>query len=124
MYVYLKLKNIKQYPNGHMRKKDVVLTSMRRDDVASTLIRCHFATICPLGYNNNLTLVIYELFLVFMKYQHSAPVVLGYTCTSFEANRHFFIQDSSIIFMSMLMHNTGVLTGEMYIIIPMLAPEI
>ena len=30
-------------------KNDVVLTLMRRDDVASTLIRRHFRTKCPLG---------------------------------------------------------------------------
>ena len=30
-------------------KNDVVLTLMRRDDVASTLIRHHFRTKCPLG---------------------------------------------------------------------------
>ena len=30
-------------------ENDVVLTSMRRDDVASTLIRRHFLTKCPLG---------------------------------------------------------------------------
>ena len=31
-------------------ENDVVLTSMRRDYVASTLIRRHFDTKCPLGY--------------------------------------------------------------------------
>ena len=31
------------------RQNDVVLTSMRRDDVASTLIRRHFYVMCPLG---------------------------------------------------------------------------
>ena len=28
---------------------DDVLTLMRLDDVASTSIRCHFGTMCPLG---------------------------------------------------------------------------
>ena len=37
------------YPAGIWCKNDVVLTSMRRDDVASTLIRRHFRTKCPLG---------------------------------------------------------------------------
>ena len=37
------------YPAGIWCQNDVVLTSMRRDDVASTLIRCHFGTKCPLG---------------------------------------------------------------------------
>ena len=32
-------------------ENDVVLTSMRRDHVASTLIQRHFGTKCPLGYN-------------------------------------------------------------------------
>ena len=32
--------------------RDVVLTSMRRDDVASTSIRRHFCTICPRGYTS------------------------------------------------------------------------
>ena len=34
---------------GHKTENDVVLTSMRRDDVASTFIRRHFGTKCPLG---------------------------------------------------------------------------
>ena len=34
---------------GTWHKNDVVWTSMRQDDVASTLIWCHFGTICPLG---------------------------------------------------------------------------
>ena len=36
-------------PAGIWCENDVVLTSMRRDDVASTLIRCHFRTKCLLG---------------------------------------------------------------------------
>ena len=36
-------------PAGLWCQKDVVLTSMRRDDVASTLIRRHFGTKCSLG---------------------------------------------------------------------------
>ena len=36
-------------------KTDVVLTSMRRDYVASTSIRRHFGTKCPLGYGAKLT---------------------------------------------------------------------
>ena len=32
----------KQYPAGTWRKNDVVLTSVRRDDVASTLMRRDF----------------------------------------------------------------------------------
>ena len=36
-------------PVGIWCKNDVVLTSMRRDYVASTLIRRHFGTKCPLG---------------------------------------------------------------------------
>ena len=36
-------------PAGTRRKNDVVLTSMRRDDVASTSIQRHFVTKCPLG---------------------------------------------------------------------------
>ena len=37
-------------PAGIWCKNDVVLTSMRRDDVASTSIQRHFDTKCPLGY--------------------------------------------------------------------------
>ena len=40
---------ITDLPSRHFVPKDVVLTSMRRDDVASTLIRRHFGTKCPLG---------------------------------------------------------------------------
>ena len=36
-------------PAGIWCQNDVELTSMRRDDVASTLIRRHFGTKCPLG---------------------------------------------------------------------------
>ena len=36
-------------PAGIWCENDVVLTSMRRDYVASTLIRRHFRTKCPLG---------------------------------------------------------------------------
>ena len=39
-------------PMGTLRKNDVVLTSMRREDVASMSIRRHFGTICPLGTFN------------------------------------------------------------------------
>ena len=39
------------YPAGIWYENDVVLTSMRRDYVASTLIRRHFDTKCPLGIN-------------------------------------------------------------------------
>ena len=37
------------YSAGTWRKNDVVLTSMRRDYVASTSIRRHFGTKSPLG---------------------------------------------------------------------------
>ena len=37
------------YPVGIWCQNDVVLTSMRRNHVASTLIRRHFRTKCPLG---------------------------------------------------------------------------
>ena len=37
------------YPAGIWCENDVVLTSMRRDYVQSTLIRRHFGTKCPLG---------------------------------------------------------------------------
>ena len=39
------------YPAGVWCQNDVVLTSMQRDYVASTLIRRHFRTKCPLGNN-------------------------------------------------------------------------
>ena len=44
--------NAKAIPAGTRRQNDVVLTSMRRDDVASTSVRRHFGTICPLGYHD------------------------------------------------------------------------
>ena len=37
-------------PSGHMVQNDAVSTSMRRHDVASTLIRRQFYVIYPLGY--------------------------------------------------------------------------
>ena len=36
-------------PADTQHQNDVVLTSMRRDHVASTLIRRHFNVVCPLG---------------------------------------------------------------------------
>ena len=36
-------------PAGIQHQNDVVSTSMRRDHVASTLIRRHFNVVCPLG---------------------------------------------------------------------------
>ena len=36
-------------PSGLWCQNDVVLTSMRRNHVASTLIRRHFHTKCPMG---------------------------------------------------------------------------
>ena len=36
-------------PVGKLWQKDVVLMSMRRDDVASTFMRRHFYAMCPLG---------------------------------------------------------------------------
>ena len=36
-------------PAGKQHQNDVVSTSMRRDHVASTLIRRHFNVVCPLG---------------------------------------------------------------------------
>ena len=44
-----KMKHFGFSPAGIWCQNDVVLTSMRRDDVASTLIRRHFHTKCPLG---------------------------------------------------------------------------
>ena len=41
--------HMNMYPAGIWCENDVVLTSMRRDYVASTLIRRHFDTKCPLG---------------------------------------------------------------------------
>ena len=38
------------HPAGIWCENDVGSTSMRRDDVASTLIRRHFGTKCPLGH--------------------------------------------------------------------------
>ena len=40
---------LSHFPAGIWCENDVVLTSMRRDYVASTLIRRHFDTKCPLG---------------------------------------------------------------------------
>ena len=46
LYVHAGLWN---KPAGTQRQSDVVSTSMRRDHVASTLIRRHFNVVCPLG---------------------------------------------------------------------------
>ena len=41
--------NTALHPADIWYENDVVLTSMRRDHVASTLIQRHFGTKCPLG---------------------------------------------------------------------------
>ena len=41
-------------PSGTQRWNDVILMSMRRDDVASTPIRRHFDVMCLLGYSVNI----------------------------------------------------------------------
>ena len=41
--------SVVDYPAGTQYQNDVVSTSMRRDHVASTLIRRHFNVVCPLG---------------------------------------------------------------------------
>ena len=43
-----------QDPVGIWCRNDVVLTSMRRNHVASTLIRRHFYVMCPLGMFSNI----------------------------------------------------------------------
>ena len=40
-------------PAGTQHQNDVISTSMRRDHVASTLIRRHFNVVCPLGYQQH-----------------------------------------------------------------------
>ena len=40
------------FPAGIWCQNDVVSMSMRRNHVASTLIRRHFRTKCPLGYDH------------------------------------------------------------------------
>ena len=47
--IFYDIHGIMLIPAGIWCQNDVVLTSMRRDDVASTLIRRHFHTKCPLG---------------------------------------------------------------------------
>ena len=42
-------RNVTSYPVGIWCQNDVVLTSMRRDHVGSTLTRRHFYVMCPLG---------------------------------------------------------------------------
>ena len=54
MYVFLSAGDIRRpepgtYPADIWCENDVVLTLMRRDYVASTLIQRHFDTKCPLG---------------------------------------------------------------------------
>ena len=41
------------FPAGTQYQNDVVSTSTRRDDVASTLIRRHFNVVCSLGRARN-----------------------------------------------------------------------
>ena len=43
------IRTLSNYPADTLRKNDVILTSMRRDDVASTMIRRHYGTKCPIG---------------------------------------------------------------------------
>lgn len=54
------------YPAGIQRRKDVILTPMRCDDVASTSIRRHFDVACQLG--RQLTQSAYTFTLVVTEY--------------------------------------------------------
>ena len=55
-------RNTTTHPAGIWCQNDVVLTSMRRDDVASTLIRRHFHTKCPLGQHISAALLCSNVF--------------------------------------------------------------
>ena len=48
-YGILRVDILIYYPVGTQHQNDVVSKSMRRDHVASTLIRHHFNVVCPLG---------------------------------------------------------------------------
>ena len=70
---------MKRYcPAGLCRKNDVVLTSMRRHDIASTLIRRHFCTKCPPGATHNSSLMSTSFYCT-----HS------YTCVRTYGHEHF-----------------------------------
>ena len=48
-HMFISFHNITPTPAGTQHQNDVVPTSMRRDHVASTLIRRHFNVVCPLA---------------------------------------------------------------------------
>ena len=50
--MFISFHNISPNPAGTQHQNDVISTSMRRDHVASTLIRRHFNVLCPLGRFN------------------------------------------------------------------------
>ena len=53
------MRELVNYPAGMCCENDVVSTSMRRHHVASTLIRRHFGTKCPLGNGFDISLLIF-----------------------------------------------------------------
>ena len=65
-------------PAGIWCQNDVVLTSMRRDDVASTLIRRHFHTKCPLG--NLLLLSVERYYAIIRPYRHGTRFTTQRLC--------------------------------------------
>ena len=69
-------------PSGQMTKNLVVLTSMRRDDVASMLIRRHFGTICPLGrVDPDCTILSVSTFLLDTLKDEKERLISLYKCT-------------------------------------------
>ena len=80
-------------PAGTQHQNDVVSTSMRRDHVASTLIRRHFNVVCPLGtisYNNRRGSQVWVLYL-FLD-QNKTPSVLVTDFTHSETLRASLIK--------------------------------
>ena len=72
----------KQYPVGIWCQNDVVSTSMRRNHVASTLIRRHFHVMCPLGSQFDF------LFL----YVYTRQVKVSSECSAFSPHKYQFKQ--------------------------------
>ena len=60
----------RSFPVGIWCQNDVVSMSMRRDHVASTLIRRHFHTKCTLGYGYCMTAIPHKKYLSNIQANH------------------------------------------------------
>ena len=98
--------NIRARPAGTWRRNDVVLTSMRRNYVASTSIRRHCDVMCLLGGCSKLTTSLVNVSLKFQKLISKMHQYFCWknVCKSFS---HFFNKNISVFGYKVIKHLTS-----------------